>query len=631
MGYGAIARPVPKISVFERHVVEMARQRGVSVDEAVKAVRKWGVEGADLWFSDEEKPDNERMLAGGLKAATLIVFMDLAHTNDITRTEAAIAYAKSVGSPRLMLVPGFVRKGEDRKAAWMRMRPNLTDFVRRAGRAGLTVDIEDFDASDVLIGSQEDLRRTFAAFPELGHVLDTGNYLFWTNDVLQAQREFTSRIRHVHVKDRAKDDMTRSVAAGTGIIPVKAILAGLQSANYNGWLTVECFGSTNMWDDVRRSAEYIAVSCSGMNVGGNRLAVPGRDGGLWPDDKGVHVNAHGGCILFHGDRYWWYGEHKIAGTAGNRAHGTAVHVYSSDDLEHWRDEGAALSCVDDPNADLTDGAVVERPKVLFCAKTGKFVMRFHLELKQFGPGYGAARTGVAVADRPQGPFRYLYGARLNAGWWPQNAEKSRCTLATVSRLAADGKPIHDLSGGPNKRSAAMDVFARDFVGGQMTRDQTLFVDDDGTAYQISASEDNSTLQIAELTADYLGCTGRYWRMAEKEWTEAPAVFKRNGWYYLIGSGCTGWEPNAARSYRARKITGPWESLGNPCRGVNSNNGLGPEKTWGGQSAFVFTVPGEHRQVAMFDLWCPTNAVDGRYVWREIEFEDGRPVVKWDVK
>ena len=52
---------------------------------------------------------------------------------------------------------------------------------------------------------------------------------------------------------------------------------------------------------------------------------------------------------------------------------------------------------------------------------------------------------------------------------------------------------------------------------------------------------------------------------------------------------------------------------------------------GGQSAFVLTVPDEHRQVAMFDLWCPTNAVDGRYVWREIEFEDGRPVIKWEVK
>ena len=245
-------------------------------------------------------------------------------------------------------------------------------------------------------------------------------------------------------------------------------------------------------------------------------SIRGKDGGIWPDNNGVHVNAHGGCVLAYGGRYWWYGEHKVASKAGNRAHGTAVHVYSSADLATWTDEGAALSCVQDPNSDLTDGAVIERPKVLFCKKTGMFVMRFHLELKQFSQSYVAARTGVAVAERPQGPFRYLYGARLNAGFWPQNVPAARRTYETVARLAADGKPIYDLSGGPNSRSAAMDIFARDFAGGQMTRDQTLFVDDDGTAYQISASEENSTLQISELTEDYLGCTGRFWRMAENE-------------------------------------------------------------------------------------------------------------------
>lgn len=248
----------PKISVFERHVVEMARQRGVSVDEAVKAVRSWGIEGADLWFSEEEKPGNERMLAGGLKAATLIVFMDLAHTNDTARIDAAIAYAKNVGSPRLMLVPGFVKKDENREIAREKMKPNLTDFIQRAEKAELTVDIEDFDASDILVGSQDDLRKTFAAFPKLGHVLDTGNYLFWTNDVLKAQREFAPRIRHVHVKDRAKEDWTRSVAAGTGIIPVRQVVRDLVKTGYGGWLTVECFCSTNMWDDVRISANNIS-------------------------------------------------------------------------------------------------------------------------------------------------------------------------------------------------------------------------------------------------------------------------------------------------------------------------------------------------------------------------------------
>ena len=40
-------------------------------------------------------------------------------------------------------------------------------------------------------------------------------------------------------------------------------------------------------------------------------------------------------------------------------------------------------------------------------------MWFHLELK--GRGYDAARYGVAVADRPEGPYKFLYSQRADAG------------------------------------------------------------------------------------------------------------------------------------------------------------------------------------------------------------------------
>ena len=66
---------------------------------------------------------------------------------------------------------------------------------------------------------------------------------------------------------------------------------------------------------------------------------------IWPDDRGVHINAHGGGVLFHGGRYYWFGEHKIAGAAGNIAH-VGVHAYSSADLYNWKDEGIALAVSD---------------------------------------------------------------------------------------------------------------------------------------------------------------------------------------------------------------------------------------------------------------------------------------------
>jgi len=100
----------------------------------------------------------------------------------------------------------------------------------------------------------------------------------------------------------------------------------------------------------------------------------------------------------------------------------------------------------------------------------------------------------------------------------------------------------------------------------MSRDMTLFVDDDGAAYQVRSSEENGTLHIALLSDDFLGTVGPFVRVLPGRFNEGPALFKRAGRYYLIASDCTGWAPNAARSAVADSIWGPWIELGNPCVG-----------------------------------------------------------------
>lgn len=330
---------------------------------------------------------------------------------------------------------------------------------------------------------------------------------------------------------------------------------------------------------------------------------------IWYDTAGHVVNAHGGGVLAYGGRYYLYGEHKIYGEAGNKAH-VGVHMYSSNDLATWKDEGIVLAVEDQPGSDIEDGCILERPKILFCDRTGRFVMFFHLELK--GQGYLAARTGIAVADSPIGPYKFLRSLRPNAGQWPSELSDRERTAEMRKRFIE----IPQWWGGVAKQ------WGTHFGGGQMSRDMTLFKDDDGTAYHVFASEDNSTMHVAELTDDYLDYSGRWWRVAENEWTEAPAVCKKDGWYYIVGSGCSGWRPNMARCYRARVMHGPWEFVGNPCKGgVNPANGLGSEKTWGGQSNYILKVS-EGRYIAMFDMWNPKNQIDSRLFWLPIIFDDG---------
>ena len=349
-------------------------------------------------------------------------------------------------------------------------------------------------------------------------------------------------------------------------------------------------------------------------------AKPQRNGEVWHDTAGHVINAHGGCVMEHGGRYWLYGEHKVYGTQGNVAH-VGVHCYSSDDLASWRDEGIALAVSGDPKSDIADGCVLERPKVVYCSKTGRFVMYFHLERP--GRGYSDGRIGIAVADSPSGPFAFLRSARPTPGTYPVNARPEEKGEVALERSRKEWEVACGRTGEGEKAL----IYPAHVADGQDSRDMTLYVDDDGRAWLVHSSERNSTLHFDELTDDYLGFTGRWWRFAEKDWTEAPALCKKDGWYFLVGSDCTGWAPNEARYYRARSLTGPWERVGNPCRGVNPANGLGPEKTWGGQSNYILRTR-DGRYIAMFDIWNPENQVDSRLVWLPVEFGENEMTITW---
>ncbi len=336
-----------------------------------------------------------------------------------------------------------------------------------------------------------------------------------------------------------------------------------------------------------------------------------RSGELWPDDSGQHINAHGGGVLHYGDTYYWFGEHKSDWTSDALV---GVTCYSSKDLLNWHNCGVALSVSDDSGSDIERGCILERPKVIYNPTTKQFCMWFHLELK--GRGYDAARYGVAVADRPEGPYRFLYSQRSDAGIWP--LEFSSGHQAVLDTLGT----FHYQDWTPAWREAVDKglIVKRDFAGGQMSRDMTLYVDDDGKAYHIFSSEENLTLHIAELTEDYLHHSGRYTRVAPAGHNEAPAIFKHQGTYWMITSGCTGWAPNEARMFSAPSIWGPWTQHPNPCRGPKA------EITFGGQSTFILPVGDQY--IFMADIWRPRRPSNARYIWLPIEFEDGKPIVRW---
>jgi hypothetical protein len=338
-----------------------------------------------------------------------------------------------------------------------------------------------------------------------------------------------------------------------------------------------------------------------------------KPGEIWLDHSGSQINAHGGGFLHYKKMYYWFGEHKESGKIGGKAL-VGVHVYSSKDLYNWKDNGVALAMSNDTTSMLQKESILERPKVIYNKKTKKFVMWFHHELKN--QGYKAALTGVAVADKVTGPYKYINSFRIHPKIWAKNfteAQQKQVTLAIEQGIEQKQKFIDGV------------VMVRDFEIGQMSRDMNLFVDDDRQAYHITASEENQTLLISKMSDDYLSLTDDYVRVFPGETNEAPAIFKKDGRYFMFSSYTTGWKPNPGRLAVSDNMMSGWKALENPCRGTVEEN----KTTFSSQSTYVLPVEGKKNAfIYVGDRWNPENLKESRYVWLPVEFENGIPILKW---
>ncbi|QES89134.1 glycoside hydrolase family 43 protein [Rhizosphaericola mali] len=286
---------------------------------------------------------------------------------------------------------------------------------------------------------------------------------------------------------------------------------------------------------------------------------------IWLDNNGDTINAHGGDLLFANGKYYWFGEKRGA------AHSGGVNVYSSKDLYNWKFEKLALGTSSTIGSDIETGCIMERPKVIYNAKTKMYVMWFHLELKD--KGYAAARAGIATSKSITGPYIYKKSFRPN---------------------------------------------------GNMSRDMNLFVDDDGTAYHIYSSNENYDMRIVKLTQDYLDVTKEDTMLFSQQ-REAPVMIKENNTYYLLTSACTGWRPNKGNVYSASTIFGPYKELYNPFHGPNA------DISFFGQPAFAFKYQKgkQPHWIYVGDKWNPKNLKDSRYQWLPITFEKDMISIDWN--
>lgn len=292
-----------------------------------------------------------------------------------------------------------------------------------------------------------------------------------------------------------------------------------------------------------------------------------QNGVLWKDIDGVPIHAHGGYIISYGGYFYWYGE--------DRRRNYYVSCYRSQNLTDWEFRNHVLTTRSETQEYrvrtkirlLTEEGKkvnLERPKVLYNEKTRKFVMWVHYEN---GINYSEAAVAIATCDTPDGDF--VYHGHFN--------------------------PY-----------------------GYMSRDCTLFQDDDGTAYFISAARGNADLHVYRLTDDYMNVERLIHKLWQGEYREAPAVIKTNGKYYMLTSFCTGWAPNQGKYAVADAMEGSWSTL----------TEIGDSTTYQSQPAFIIHWNG--RILYFGDRWGGDGEkyFDSSYVVYPLEVKGDRLVMDY---
>ena len=307
------------------------------------------------------------------------------------------------------------------------------------------------------------------------------------------------------------------------------------------------------------------------------------NGAVWRDTDGNVIQAHGGHMLFKDGFWYWYGE--------NRTEDNYVSCYRSADLMNWEFRNNILTTRSATKGirvftDLTlksEGSVngkinLERPKVLFNAATGKYVLWAHYEN---GRDYKSCACAVASCDAPDGDF--IYHGSFN--------------------------PF-----------------------GYLSRDCTCYQDDGGAAYFISAARaDNDDLHVYRLAEDYLNVDYLAHKLWQGERREAPAIFKRGEKYYMFTSYCTGWAPNQCKYAVSDGIEKRWSML----------RDIGDETTFGTQPAFFIKIKGTKTESYIYvsDRWAckaglaaakqPEAYNDSRYVFLPVTFDkSGNPIMEY---
>ena len=330
-----------------------------------------------------------------------------------------------------------------------------------------------------------------------------------------------------------------------------------------------------------------------------------RSGEPWLDTHGRVIDAHGAGFLVDKGVTYWYGSQR---NGWKCCRDGGINLYTSTDLYNWTAHGLVLKTfqTDTSGSATGNGHDLERPKVVRCASTGKYVMW----VRGTGEGNTPQLAAVAMSDTPLGPFAFV-----------GNVTDPFHTIYPGNPNLPAGYQYADATLFQDPKSAKTFVYWRTRVNPQQTGFRAMELTDD--CLDVKHSSDHQLFQTPNR--------------------EAPAVFTARGQYYLWTSGTMGWAPTTTHLYTAGSPLGGfnssglnntkgwligWEPPPIPAPGQPGNQKPNEPGEWafGSQSTYILPNPlfeeddpVRRKHVAPFiyiaDRWTPTDVYSmGSYVW-----------------
>lgn len=336
-------------------------------------------------------------------------------------------------------------------------------------------------------------------------------------------------------------------------------------------------------------------------------------GSLMLDTDGRPIHAHGGGLRYENGIYYWYGENKEFTNGKNGIWTWGISCYSSTDLYQWKNEGLIIPPEQyDRSSSLHPSRPIDRPHILYCADTGKYVCWLKLS------GKDACFT-VLTADKLLGPYTIVR-----------------------DRLRPFGMAIGDFD---------------------------VWQDGNGAGY-IFFEHDHNGLIAARLTADFTDVAepyrDNYSNLKPPHTREGVTHFVHAGKHYLLTSGMTGYIPNKSQVAVSDDPLGPYIPICDPHRNDESASSFNSQV-----SAILLHPDNPNLYITLADRWIPNLMLTGeksakiargqdalekrkilshlpellymarlpwdcskvntslsRYVWLPMRFENDLPVIDW---